>query len=184
MRCPFFEWKKEGLRIKRVLWAKGLFLVLAVMAGAFGMGGAAQAASVNDGFNPDPNGLVSSIAVQADGKILVGGDFTAFGLQTRNYIARLNTDGTVDATFDPNANGPVIYVAAQADGKILVGGEFTTIGGQTRNRIARLNADGTVDVAFNPDANGIVDTIAVQADGKILVGGEFTTIGGQTRYYT
>ena len=77
--------------------------------------------------------LSRSIAVQSDGKILVGGGFSSIGGQTRNYIARLNADGTADMTFNPDANDAVISIALQADGKILVGGYFTSIGGQTRN---------------------------------------------------
>ena len=122
-----------------------------------------------------------SIAVQGDGKILVGGEFTIIGGQARNNIARLNADGTADTTFDPDANNSVRAIAVQADAKILVGGWFETIGGQARRYMARLNSDGTVDTNFNPDANNSVRAIVVQADGKILVGGEFTIIGGQAR---
>jgi uncharacterized delta-60 repeat protein len=125
------------------------------------------------------------LAVQADGKILVGGNFMSLDGQARSYIGRLNADGTLDATFNPGASGTVNSLAVQADGKILVGGFFTMLGGQTRNRIARLNIDGTLDASFNPGASGTVGcmvySLAVQADGKILVGGEFTTLGGQTR---
>ena len=119
--------------------------------------------------------------MQADGKILVGGDFTSVGGQTRNNIARLNPDGSLDASFDPNASFFVEALAVQADGKILVVGLFSSIGGQTRNGIARLNSDGSLDANFDPNANGQVHAVAVQADGKILVGGDFTSIGGQTR---
>ena len=115
------------------------------------------------------------------GEILVGGAFSSIGGQTRNNIARLNPDGSLDATFDPNANFFVEALAMQADGKILVGGLFTSIGGQTRNSIARLNSDGSLDATFDPNAHGQVHAVAVQADGKILVGGLFTSIGGQTR---
>ena len=61
--------------------------------------------SALDGFNPDANGFVYSIVVQSDGKILIGGDFTTIGGVTRNRIARLNPDGSLDTTFNPNANG-------------------------------------------------------------------------------
>ena len=93
------------------------------------------------------NSYVYSLAVQADGKILVGGSFTTLGGQTRNHLGRLNADGTLDSTFNPGASGLscVYSLAVQADGKILVGGNFTTLGGQTRNYIGRLNADGTLD---------------------------------------
>src|SRR5437899_1708420 len=128
---------------------------------------------------------VNSLAVQADGKILVGGRFTTLGGQSRNYIGRLNADGTLDTSFNPGAGVvpyPDVYsLAAQADGKILVGGVYATLGGQSRNNIGRLNADGTLDTSFNPGANNSVYSLAAQADGKILLGGLFTTLGGQSR---
>src|SRR6266704_2101633 len=127
-----------------------------------------------DSFNPGTGGSypnVYSLAVQADGKILVGGNFSTLGGQSRNYIGRLNADGTLDTSFNPGANSVVYSLAVQADGKILVGGLFTTLGGQSRNYIGRLNADGTLETGFNPGANYLVNSLAVQADGKIVVGG-------------
>ena len=121
--------------------------------------------------------------MQADGKILVGGNFrtNSIGGQTRNRIARLDATTGLADSFDPNANSAVVAIAVQADGKILAGGIFTTIGGQTRNRIARLDATTGLADSFDPNANDAVRSIAVQADGKILAGGGFTSIGGQTR---
>jgi hypothetical protein len=52
--------------------------------------------------NPNANNIVYATAVQADGKILIGGTFTLIGATARNYIARLNADGTLDATWNPN----------------------------------------------------------------------------------
>jgi uncharacterized delta-60 repeat protein len=124
---------------------------------------------------------VAVVALQPDGKILIGGNFTSVLGVARNCIARLNPDGTLDAAFDPNASSSVFSIAVQADGKILVGGVFANIGGVTRNRIARLNPDGTLDPAFNPNASGAVYSIAVQADGKILAVGDFASIGGEAR---
>ena len=150
-----------------------LFSVAVLLAG-----GAAtvRGQSARDGFDPNANGAVRVVVVQPDGKILIGGEFTTLspnggGPVTRNYIARLNPDGTLDLAFNPNANGPVESIAVQADGKILAGGTFTTIGGQPRNYIARLDATtGSAD-SFNPNASNEVRSIAVQADGKILAGG-------------
>src|SRR5450432_3347497 len=108
---------------------------------------AAHGQSALDGFDPNANGAIRVIVVQPDGKILIGGDFTTLspnggGPVTRNNIARLNPDGTLDTAFDPNATGCAVYsIAVQADGKILAGGCFTSIGGQTRNGIARLDAN-------------------------------------------
>src|SRR5882762_2109802 len=80
-------------------------------------------AQLVDSFDPNANDAVIALAVQADGKILVGGFFTFIGGQTRNNIARLNPDGSLHTSFDPNANHIVTALAVQADGKILVGGE-------------------------------------------------------------
>ena len=121
--------------------------------------------TLDTGFNPNANDYVYSVAVQADGKVLLGGDFTtlqpngAASPTTRNRIARVNADGTLDTGFNPNANGTVYSVAVQADGKVLLGGNFTTLqpngaaSPTTRNRIARVNADGTLDTGFDPNAN-------------------------------
>lgn len=157
---------------------------------AFFAAGSAFAQAVDPDFNPGANGTVYAMAVQADGKILVGGDFSAvgggFGATTRNRIARLLPDGTVDASFNPGASSNVNAIVVQPDGKILIGGWFTTVGGGTgtatsRNHLARLNADGSIDSTFNPNANSLVNTIVLQPDGKILVGGSFSSIGGASR---
>jgi uncharacterized delta-60 repeat protein len=67
--------------------------------------------SFNIGTGAD--GVVRAIAVQTDGKVLIGGDFTHINGVPRNYIARLNTNGSVDATFDPTniLTGPVYSLA-------------------------------------------------------------------------
>jgi uncharacterized delta-60 repeat protein len=145
--------------------------------------------TLDTGFTPIANGVgssVNTIALQTDGKVLVGGFFSSFGGQVRHHIARLNTDGTLDMTFDPNASGTnsVVYsIAVQTDGKILVGGYFETIGGQTRNSLARVDAVTGLADSFNANSDSQVNVIMIQPDGNILVGGYFTTIGGQTRNF-
>ena len=134
-----------------------------------------------DNFNPNPNNSASAIVVQPDGKILIGGFFTTIDGVTRNYIARLDSDGTLDTSFDLNANSFVYSMALQPDDKILIGGNFTSLDGETRNRMARLNSDGTLDSSFNPNVNSRVEFIALQPDGKIIIGGIFSTVGGTTR---
>src|ERR1700730_15217903 len=114
-----------------------LFSVAVLLAGG---AAAARGQSALDGFDPNANDVVNAVVVQPDGKILIGGVFTTVSGVTRNHIARINPDGTLDAGFNPNANGNILSIAVQADGKILAGGTFTTIGGQTRNNIARLDA--------------------------------------------
>ncbi len=163
------------LRFVFVAFAAFLMVVATAVTG--------RAQSALDGFNPNANSTVRAMVVQPDGKILVGGVFTLIVGQTRNYIARLNADGTLDTGFNPNADGDVYSIALQSDGKIVVGGFFTNIGGQPRNRIARLDPSTGLADSWNPNANsgGSIFSIAVQSDGKILAGGVFTNIGGQLR---
>jgi len=129
-----------------------------------------------------PNNVVTAIREQPDGKVLIWGAFTTVWGITRNRIARLNTDKSLDLTFNPNLNNSVNDIKLQDDGKILIWGTFTTIWGVTGNRIARLNTDDTLDTSFNPNANTTVNDIEIQSDGKILIGGAFTTIWGVIRH--
>ena len=134
--------------------------------------------SVDTTFNPNANGTVHAIAVQVDGRVIAGGNFTTIGGQTRNNIVRLDATTGLADSIDPNANGTVYSIAVQTDGQILAGGNFTSIGGQPRNYIARLDATSGLADSFNPSANNQVRSIALQADGKILVGGFFSQAFG------
>lgn len=151
----------------------------------------AQSPSAADGFDPNVDGNVYVLATQADGKLLVAGQFTSLrpggGVSAiRNNLARLNPDGSVDATFDPNANGPIRALVLQPDGRIVIGGDFTSLqpngatATTTRNRVARLNANGTLDLTFNPNISGgtlpQVNALAFQPNGKLVIGGRFTTV--------
>ncbi len=128
---------------------------------------------------------VKSIVVQSDGKVLIGGDFTAFDGTNRHGVARLNANGSLDLTFDPGlvigAQYPrVESVAVQSDGKILLGGYFTNVNG---NCIIRVHSNGTLDNSFNTGtgAFGVVTSVAMQLDGKVIVGGYFASINGTNR---
>ena len=138
--------------------------------------------TLDTAFDPNANISVESIAVQADGKILAGGQFTSIGGQPRNRIARLDATTGLADSFDPGANERVYAIAVQSDGKILAGGVFDNIGGEKRDHIARLDATTGLADSFDPSADGFgVYAIALQKDGKILAGGAFDSIGGQPR---
>ena len=149
--------------------------------------------TLDNTFNPSTgaNLAVNTTAIQSDGKIIIGGNFTTYNGIVVNYIARLNTDGTLDDAFTSNggANGGVSTIAIQSDGKIIIGGEFIFFNGNIRNNIARLNTDGSVDDTFNPGVGvtgeslyGIpISTTTIQPDGKIIIGGDFTCYNGKGR---
>ncbi len=140
--------------------------------------------SLDTGFNPGTGfgGLVYALAIQSDGKIVVGGSFPNFNGITRNNIARLNANGSLDADFNPGTgfDNVVQALALQADGKVIVGGGFGNFNANSRNRIARLNANGSLDTDFNPGTGfgSIVYALAIQSDGKVIVGGSFGTFNG------
>ncbi len=133
------------------------------------------------------NAQVYAVALQTDGKVLIGGSFTMVNGVGRSRIARLNGDGSLDTTFLDaltGVNNWIVSLDQQPDGKALIAGSFTTVNGVSRNRIARLNADGSLDTTFQDGmtgANGSVHAVRVQPDGKILIGGEFTTLNGIAR---
>jgi len=145
--------------------------------------------SLDSSFNPGQgaNATVYALALQGDGKVVIGGDFTAVNGNTNfNHIARLNTDGSVDTNFLGGLSGAsdsVHAIAIQSDGRILIGGYFTSVNGTNLNHIARLNTDGSVDASFQPGvgASDSVFSIALQADTRIVLGGEFTTCSGVSR---
>jgi uncharacterized delta-60 repeat protein len=123
------------------------------------------------------------LALQNDGKILVGGRFTEYDGYVRNCIARINQDGSIDATFDPGTGSgswDILDIQIQPDGKILVAGNFLTFNGYNYSGLVRLNPDGTMDNTFVHDTGTydfLINSISLQSDGKIIAGGSFAYIG-------
>ena len=154
--------------------------------------------TVDDGFRPPefllghrhlervPQAGIAAVAAQADGKLVLAGNFSRINGQPRTTMVRLNSDGSVDETFGRNLrfDGAVLDVVPQPDGRILVGGPFEHINGVRRPFIARLQPDGSVDESFRPNGGPTSDwtvnihSIALQADGKILMGGYFKEVDG------
>ncbi|HEY2343093.1 MAG TPA: delta-60 repeat domain-containing protein, partial [Chthoniobacteraceae bacterium] len=138
-----------------------------------------QDGTLDPTFNPKTNGQVNCAALQPDGSIVIGGTFTslqpngASAPTTRNYVARIHTDGSLDTTFNPNADNFVNCAAVQADGKIVLGGSFQFFGFTLRQCLARFNADGSVDASFSPQPDSAVYSIIVRSDRELLVGGQF-----------
>ncbi|GFO64075.1 hypothetical protein M1B72_06565 [Geomonas paludis] len=137
------------------------------------------------GFRPtSPNAAVRALAVQADGKILFGGEFSGAFL-SRNYLARLNRDGTLDA-FDPGfasaAGAGVLALVVEPDGAIIAAGTFSAGAGPTQRwNLARLRIDGTLSETVFPPPDGAVRALARQGDGCLLAAGAFGNVGSVTR---
>ena len=90
------------------------------------------------------------MALDGSGDVYVGGDFTSINGTAINYLARLNSDGSVDTAFDMSAGGAnntvnVITPAQDGSGDVYVGGDFFSINTTTTGRLARLDPDGSVD---------------------------------------
>src|SRR5438093_1602800 len=94
--------------------------------------------SLDNSYTPAIDNIAVTLASQPDGKLLVGGAFTAVNGVSRNSISRLNDDGSLDPTFNPGAgpNKGVSVIALQSDGRILIGGTFATFNGISRARAA------------------------------------------------
>jgi uncharacterized delta-60 repeat protein len=122
------------------------------------------------------SGPLNCLAVQSDGKILLGGGFSIGTPAIRTNLARLNPDGTLDATFLAGANSTVYSLGLQADGSILAGGAFSLLNGVYRPQIGRFHSDGSLDTNFNASVGEAVYSLLVQPDGKILVDGPFSLL--------
>lgn len=142
------------------------------------------------------NAPIYAMQLQADGKILIAGDFTRVSGVARTRIARLNADGTPDAGFQPPAeiDSAITCLETLPDGKILVGGRFTRVSVQNastlrsvqRLRLMRLHSNGSLDTTFFHRAgmgfNAEVNAVKVLGDGTIAVGGAFTSFVSPSFY--
>lgn len=116
-------------------------------------------------------GLVYQILILPDGKILICGSFTACNNVSRNKIARLNSDGTLDTSFNPGfgANGDINSMRLDADGKIYLSGYFSNYNNASVKPFIRINADGSLDNSFVFTQSGSDNSIIQFLDGKILI---------------
>ncbi len=143
-----------------------------------------------------PDGTILSLALQADGKILLGAQYrmTSYNGQPVQSIVRLNPDGSLDSSFGAGGTlwqgGFIGAIAVQADGKILVAGNASsTFNGQPTKGIIRLLPSGQLDTSFAigtglllaNGGGGFIIKLLVQPDGAILAGGQFSSFDGQSR---
>lgn len=131
------------------------------------------------------NGEIRTIAIQPNGKIVLGGTFTLFNDVPANRIVRIDQNGIVDTSFTATVSGSINKIILQPDQKILIGGFFSNVNSTIVNKIARLNADGSLDTAFSSGfqntTTGGVYSLALQNDGKVIIGGTFNMYMGYSR---
>lgn len=129
-----------------------------------------------------PDDKIRTIALQTDGKIMIGGDFTFYNGISKSRIARLNATGTPDSSFDPGTgfDNTVQKIQIQSDGKIIATGLFTSYNGTARNRIVRILSNGQIDPTFDPGvgADGAIYGSALMTDGRMLISGAFSNYAG------
>lgn len=122
-----------------------------------------------------PEGNVTAIEVQPNGKILVAGKFTTVGPIVRKDLIRLNSDGSIDSSFDSGTGtdgvGMILALKVQTDGKIFIAGSFNSYNGTFVRALTRLNENGTIDNTFG--ISGLDVTFAfdvdIQNDGKVII---------------
>lgn len=137
--------------------------------------------------HPSLNGDVSAIVPDGDG-FVVGGNFT--NVDGRNYLIRLNADGSLDQAFNPPQFGTrnflLTSITRDSNGKFLLVGVFQI--GNWGPEMIRLNHDGSLDTGFTSPQfvgqNALAYSVAVDANGMVIVGGDFTGVKyGQAQPY-
>ena len=129
----------------------------------------------------NPNESVDAVVPDGSGGWYIGGSFTQVGGQTRKGIARINSDGTLNA-WNPSTNGSVSALAINS-GILYIGGVFSNFGGELRNNICAVDINTGNLTTWNPDVT--IDLFGVRSiviSGSVVyIGGDFTQIGGITR---
>jgi uncharacterized delta-60 repeat protein len=135
----------------------------------------------------------SAMALQADGKLLVGGFASGpGGSPFSDGIMRLTTTGALDLTFVRGTSSlgsgrDADAIVVQPDGKIVVASDFYPPGNLTAHGVVRYESTGAVDARFAPQLfTGATTTahlyaLALQPDGSVLVGGNFNQAGSLAR---
>lgn len=137
-----------------------------------------------------PNDFVRDVAVLPDGKMVVGGMFTAYNGKPVNRICRVLANGNLDTSFRvlSGANDWIFMVKRLQSGKILIGGNFTSFQGKAVPGFARLHPNGLLDTTFKirlTSSSGFPSVSRVKefANGDLLICGNFTTVNQTPRVY-
>jgi hypothetical protein len=134
-----------------------------------------------DSVVPDVVGAfvrIYAIAVDIDGTVYTGGEFTSIGGLPRMGLAALDLAAPA---VDVEKPGEVRALARTPNGGMVVGGYFLKAQGQSRRNLLRVLPDGSLDPEWDPQANGKIEALAVDSLGAVFAGGDYTQIGGAVR---
>lgn len=160
---------RAATRLRHCVARHAWLLAVAFVGAGVVRGASAQIPLPNPNLDLVGNGRVAAMLTQADGSLIIGGEFQSINGVPRRNLARLRADRTLDASWDPSPDRGVTALAQAADGAIYVGGYFDHIGGAGRPGVARLIAtSGAVDAAWLPEANNAL-AIVVDATGSVFV---------------
>lgn len=138
--------------------------------------------NIGDGFDKN----VYSLALQSDGKIIVGGSFLIYNKSSQKRILRLNSNGSLDTSFDSGIGfnkGDVRAILVQPDDRILVGGTFSgTYKNYPSLRLIRLQKTGDFDNTFNASVNNKIFALSITSDFRLLIGGNFNSVSGFSKH--
>lgn len=140
--------------------------------------------------------VATCVGLQSDGKIIIGGYFQRSDSNYDFGVARLNEDGTLDATFSGDGRATIAFDMAGGlddrayglaidiqDRIVLVGSTQVKSNGSTDFAMVRLTADGELDTSFSADGkktiafnmggqrNDQANAVTIQPNGAILVAG-------------
>ena len=138
------------------------------------------------------DGALRGIALDADSRILIAGDFNHVSGAHRQHVARLNSDGSVDSSFVPGPelwlqpSNRVTQIAVQRNGSVLLGGHFDLVDSRTGTNttvyVVRLTKAGSLDGSFGPvtsqpfrplppafSKSGSQPAMALQSDDKLVI---------------
>ena len=143
--------------------------------------GSLHGVEVDPNFSARIEGTVHALALDADGQIIAGGEFSAVNGTAINHMARLQANGELDSTFTPVFDGAVFALKVGADGTIYSGGAFNS---PARN-IARLTGSGQLDPALDlgSSTSARVTCLNVLPDGTAVFGGRFNTVNRAQSFY-
>ena len=158
----------------------------------FGSNGTVRVAVPVPGI-PDESGLAYSLAILADGKILVGG----YSIDSGFAVIRFNSDGTIDGTFgamggatthisgSDGTSDEAFAMAIGSGGNIVLAGHSSLPGPNTRDAfaVARFDSNGYLDKSFGTNGSTVANiwggdssddeanAVAIQSNGKIVAAG-------------